>query len=78
MGRCMTSKIDWHVGRHLRKVWVRVAAFAVMAVLTAVVAQVASRLIPSEWTVKISAEAVDDVLTILASSMLAGRNRLWF
>jgi hypothetical protein len=43
----MTSKIEWHVGRHLRKVWVRVAAFAVMAVLTAVVAQAASRLIPA-------------------------------
>ena len=67
----MTSKIGWHLLRILRKVWVRVTAFALLAIVTAGVAQVVAHLIPSSWTVKIGAESVDQVLDILASSMLA-------
>lgn len=67
----MTSKLGWHLLSHLRKVWVRVASFALLAVLTAVVAQAIAPLIPSAWTVNIGAESVDQVLNILASSMLA-------
>lgn len=67
----MTSKLGWLARQHLRKVWVRVVAFALLAVATAAVAQFVSRFIPPAWTVEIGSEAVDDVLTILASSMLA-------
>lgn len=67
----MRSKIAWHLLRQLRKVWVRVASFAVLAIVTAGVAQLLAPLIPSEWTVKIGADSVDQVLNILASSMLA-------
>ncbi|MHA6346622.1 DUF2254 domain-containing protein [Roseivivax sp. CAU 1761] len=67
----MTSKLSWHIIRHLRKVWVRVVSFALMAIVTAAVAQIVAPLIPSAWTVKIGADAVDQVLNILASSMLA-------
>lgn len=67
----MTSKLLWQVLRHLRKVWVRVVSFALLAVLTAVVAQIIAPLIPSAWTIRIGAEAVDQVLNILASTMLA-------
>lgn len=67
----MTSKLGWHLLRHLRKVWVRVVSFALLAVLTAVIAQAVAPLIPSAWIVKIGADAVDQVLNILASSMLA-------
>lgn len=67
----MSSKIIWHLLRQLRKVWVRVASFAVLAIVTAGVAQLVAPLIPSTWTVKIGADSVDQILSILASSMLA-------
>jgi uncharacterized membrane protein len=67
----VTSKLGWLASQHLRKVWVRVVAFALLAVATAAVAQFLSRFIPSAWAIEIGSEAVDDVLTILASSMLA-------
>ncbi|CUH68806.1 hypothetical protein TG4357_03817 [Thalassovita gelatinovora] len=67
----MSSKITWHLLRQLRKVWVRVASFAVLAIVTAGVAQLVAPLIPSAWTVKIGADSVDQVLSIVASSMLA-------
>ncbi len=46
-------------------------SFALLAVLTAVVAQAVAGFIPTTWTANIGAEAVDQVLSILASSMLA-------
>lgn len=66
----MNSKINWHLGRHLRKVWVRVVAFAVLAVLTIAVAQLVAPFIPAAWTISIGAEAVDQILDVLAASML--------
>ena len=67
----MNGKIVWLLLRQSRKVWVRVVGFAALAVLTAALAQLASRFIPEVWTERIGAEAVDQVLTILATSMLA-------
>ncbi len=67
----MSSKIIWNLLQQLRKVWVRVASFALLAIVTAGIAQVITPLIPSAWMVKIGAEAVDQVLGILGSSMLA-------
>ena len=67
----MTSKLVWQLVRQLRKVWVRVVALAFLAVLTAGIAQLLAPMIPSSWTVRIGAESVDQVLNILASSMLA-------
>lgn len=67
----MTSKLLWNLLRQIRKVWVRVVSFALLAVLTAVIAQIVAPLIPSAWTIRIGAEAVDQVLNILASTMLA-------
>ena len=67
----MSSKIVWHLLRQLRKVWVRVVSFALLAIVTAGLAQLVAPLIPSAWTVKIGGDSVDQVLDILASSMLA-------
>lgn len=67
----MTSKLGWNLLRHLRKVWVRVVSFALLAVISVIIAQVIAPLIPFAWTVKIGADSVDQVLNILASSMLA-------
>ncbi|MCD9149091.1 DUF2254 domain-containing protein [Pseudophaeobacter flagellatus] len=67
----MTSKIGWHFLRHLRKVWVRVVSFALLAVVSAIIAQAIAPLIPSAWAVKIGTDSVDLVLNILATTMLA-------
>lgn len=67
----MRSKIVWSILRHMRKVWVRVVFFALLALLTAGAAPVLAPFIPSGWTVTIGADAVDQVLNILATSMLA-------
>lgn len=67
----MTSKILWLVRTYGRKVWVRVVAYAVLAVATVGVAGLLSDLLPEAWAARIGADAVDQVLTIMSSSMLA-------
>lgn len=67
----MSSTLSWRLFRHLRKVWIRVVSFALLAIATAVVAQAVAPFIPSAWTVKMGADSVDQVLNILATSMLA-------
>ncbi|WP_341861467.1 DUF2254 domain-containing protein [Gymnodinialimonas sp. 57CJ19] len=67
----MISKWLWTLRSLLRELWVRVAAFAVLAILVAAVAPLLSPLIPEEWAEALGGNAVDDVLHILASSMLA-------
>lgn len=67
----MRSKLIWLLLQHLRKVWVRVVAFALLAIVTAALAQLVGDVIPGSWATKIGAESVDHVLDILASSMLA-------
>ena len=67
----MTSKIPWLFRKYGRKLWVRVVAYALLAVATVVVAELLSNLLPSEWSSRLGADAVDHVLTIMSSSMLA-------
>lgn len=67
----ITSKFLWLVLQQLRKIWVRVVSFAALAILTVVMARFLSGFIPSKWTDQVGAQAVDQVLSILASSMLA-------
>lgn len=67
----MTSKLAWLVLRQLRKVWVRVVAYASLALVTVVVAQIASGYLPSGLSDRLGSDAVDQVLNIMASSMLA-------
>jgi uncharacterized membrane protein len=57
--------------RLARKLWVRVALFAVLAVVSVVLAHVAAPLVPPGLAARIGPEAVIPILTILASSMLA-------
>jgi uncharacterized membrane protein len=67
----MLPKIRWLLRRTLRQTWVRVVSFAVLAIATVVATRLLGPLIPSAWAERIGAEAVDQVLGILASSMLA-------
>lgn len=54
-----------------RRLWFRAAAFSLAAVLLALLAPVIAPLIPYDLGAKIGADAVDNILGIIASSMLA-------
>lgn len=65
------SRWRWLLRRLTRRLWFRAAFFALLAAVTALLSAVAAPFIPYEITASIGAEAVDNILSILASSMLA-------
>ena len=67
----MLSQLRWLLRRTLRQTWVRVVSFAILAIATVVATRLLGPLIPSAWAERIGADAVDQLLGILASSMLA-------
>ncbi|MEJ6394468.1 DUF2254 domain-containing protein [Gymnodinialimonas sp. 2305UL16-5] len=67
----MIGKWVWLLRGALRKLWLRVAAFAILAIVAAIAAPLLSPLVPDAWSEALGGDAVDQVLTILATSMLA-------
>ncbi|MGI1664241.1 DUF2254 domain-containing protein [Palleronia sp. KMU-117] len=67
----MFGKYLWHLRRTLRRIWVRVSAFALLALAVAAVAPLIGPAVPPGWGTRLGASSVEQVLTILASSMLA-------
>lgn len=65
------SRIQWLLARLRKTLWVRVSLFAVFGVLVAGLASLSSRFFPGTVPVDISTAAIDSVLSIIASSMLA-------
>ncbi|MEQ8495440.1 MAG: DUF2254 domain-containing protein [Gammaproteobacteria bacterium] len=65
------SKWRWHVLRTVRQVWVRSVSYGALGIVTALAARPLAPLIPAGVGERIGAQAVDQVLDILASSMLA-------
>lgn len=57
--------------RITRRLWFRAALYGVFGVITALVGALAGPLIPEHIAAKIGADSVGDILSILASSMLA-------
>jgi|SRR5690554_487499 len=66
----MLGKWTWKLLQISRQLWLRTVLFAVLAVLTALMAIALKGWIPSELAGTIGAPAVDNILSILASSML--------
>jgi len=66
----MFSKWQWMIIRLSRRLWVRAALFAVLAVVTALIAAPVERLLPDALSFSIAADSVDHILDILATSML--------
>ncbi|MCB1474924.1 MAG: DUF2254 domain-containing protein [Rhodobiaceae bacterium] len=60
----------WLLAQLTRRLWVRATLIGAMGVLAAILAAVVERYIPWDMPTKIGAEAVDSLLSILASSML--------
>jgi uncharacterized membrane protein len=67
----MTSRWQWLLTVFARKLWLRVSAMALIGVATAAAGIVFAPYVPDTWTLKIGAQAIDGILNVLASSMLA-------
>ncbi|SFK33510.1 Uncharacterized membrane protein [Candidatus Pantoea symbiotica] len=65
------SKTQWILSQLTRQLWFRSSLFAVLAVITALVAIAIKSFIPPTVSGIIGTDAVDKILGILASSMLA-------
>ncbi|ABD55259.1 DUF2254 domain-containing protein [Jannaschia sp. CCS1] len=66
----MISKWLWTLRSILRQLWVRVAAYAALAMVAASAAPTLSPLVPDGWGDVLGDDAVDSVLTILTTAML--------
>lgn len=67
----MISRWRWLLGQTFRKIWFRATLFAIAAVITALISIFFKSMIPFSFSLQVGAEAVDTILNILASSMLA-------
>lgn len=65
------SKTQWLIHRLTRQLWFRSSLFAVLAIITALVAIAIKPFIPVSVSGIVGSDAVDKILAILASSMLA-------
>lgn len=67
----MFSRWRWILTQISKKLWFRATLFAIAAIVTALLSILFKSMIPESVSVKVGAEAVDNILNILASSMLA-------
>ena len=65
------SKWLWRLDQFFGQVWVKAVSFGVLGIVTALAAAVIKPFVPMEFGAKVGADAVDQILNILASSMLA-------
>src|SRR5690606_10071689 len=59
------------LGRIVRRIWFRAALISILSVMLALASAGLAPFIPYEFSLKIGSDSVDNILTILASSMLA-------
>lgn len=67
----MISRWRWIARLLLRRIWFRAALFSIFSVALALLAAFVAPFVPYEISTKIGSDAVDNILAILASSMLA-------
>lgn len=67
----MVERWKWFLLRKSKRPWFRATLFSVLGVVTALLALVFAPYIPDELPTRIGADAVDNILGIIASSMLA-------
>ncbi|WP_182086413.1 DUF2254 domain-containing protein [Aureimonas sp. ME7] len=66
----MTGRWQWLLRQVTRRIWFRAGLFSLLAIATALLGAWASPFIPLDLSAKIGSDAVDNILAILASSML--------
>lgn len=69
--RTRFRKVSYLVRRITRRIWFRAFTYALVGIATAFVGLVAKGWVPNEWASGVAADAVGNILSILASSMLA-------
>ncbi|MFD1196451.1 DUF2254 domain-containing protein [Seohaeicola saemankumensis] len=69
--RAMVSRYTWYLREILKKVWVRVVGFAFLALLSVGLAHVLSPYLAEDLAIRAGADAVEQLLGVLTSSMLA-------
>ncbi len=67
----MVKRWKWFLIRISKRPWFRASLYSVLGVVTALVALVVAPYIPDDLPAKIGSDAVDNILGVLASSMLA-------
>ncbi|MEY1660636.1 DUF2254 domain-containing protein [Isoalcanivorax beigongshangi] len=67
----MNGSWRWALRQWSRQLWVRAALFALLGVATALLGLLGQWLVPADLDLHIGAKAVDSILNVLASSMLA-------
>lgn len=67
----MIKRWKWFLIRISRRPWFRASLYSVLGVVTALLALVVAPYIPEDVPTKIGSDAVDNILGVLASSMLA-------
>ena len=67
----MVSRYTWYLQEVLKKVWVRVVGFALLAVVSVGLARVLSPYLGEDLAIRAGADAVEQLLGALTSSMLA-------
>lgn len=65
------ARWQWVLLNFVRKLWVRATLIGALGVLAAIAAAAAERYLPWRFSGSIGADAVDSILSIMASSMLA-------
>ena len=64
------SRLGWIGAQLTRRLWLRVSLYGVAALVTALVAEWATPLVPPELAERVREGAAREILTIVASSML--------
>lgn len=70
-GKYLASHGFYILRQITKRIWFRASLFSVAAIVTALVAAWIAPFIPYELSLRVGGKAVDNILTILASSMLA-------
>ncbi|MDR5880444.1 DUF2254 domain-containing protein [Caballeronia sp. LZ032] len=71
MDLTMIKRWQWVLRRITRRLWFRASLFSLLGVATAFLGLLLKQYIPDEVSARVGADAVDNILEILASSMLA-------
>lgn len=67
----MVARWQWLLTQSTKRLWFRASLFSLLGVVTALMAMILKDYVPITLSAKIGADAVDKILGIIASSMLA-------
>lgn len=70
-GKAMIARWRWILAQLTKKLWLRATLFSLLGVATALISILLKDSIPFSLSARIGADAVDNILSIIASSMLA-------